>query len=235
MATPGTGAIPSDLKPITLSGGMRKDKRIRPVIKKTIPDTYKIGPIIDELNKKLIRMEQSKFYQYLNSIMEILIKSLTKTHFIEKDIYKEYREQKKIYIMKHLFETRDESIVLIEKCYEWVNTTFHPQGIRMLNTFIENINRDLQIKTREGESGLSMPKEMIKFERTRFNSGLEYLGLSTDDKISYRQIREEYELRKNLIGSSENSEMDILNEHFVYLRDFYNDYLNEILEKPRED
>jgi len=237
MASTTTTIGSNELKPITLSGGMRKDKKPRTIIKKSIPDTYKMTPIIEEVNSKLVRIDTGKFYEYANNMLEILIQNLGKTYFIEKDTYKEYRDQKKIWIMKHLLETRDGSIVVIEKCYEWINTTFHPQGIRLMNTFIEGINRDLQSKVRKAETSdeNKIVEELEKFDRNRFNRGLEYLGLSIKEKISYRQIREEYELRKNLIGLDESGEKerDVLNEHFIYLRDFYSKYLEEILETPR--
>jgi len=213
----------SELKPIKMTAGMRLNRsKYRSFTHE--PDTFKIKPIIDEINNKVNRTSISKLFSFINDMTGVVAENLSKIHFKNKDDYKEFRDDKKLFIMKKIFITKDDIIMLNTDCYKWINSYMQPEGIRILNGFITNINNNLTEKKKD------KPADIDKFDNLLYSSKLSSFGFDPSDKISYKQIREAYELRKTLI-SEKGDAMDELNDNFVYLRDNYDQYLSLLLTK----
>jgi hypothetical protein len=217
----------TDLKPITMTAGMRLNKRGKHRIP-TEPDTYKIVPIIEEINQKVNRTSISKLFTFVSDMSNVVGANMNKVHFKSKDEFKEFREDRKMFIMKKIFTTKDDVVMVNPDCYKWINSSLTPEGIRIMIGFIHNINNNLIDKKRDGAT----EEPLEKFDINNFKNKLKYFGLFSEDKpnekISYKQIREEFEIRRNLI-SEKGTAMDELNDNFVYLRDNYESYLKEIL------
>lgn len=213
----------TDLKPIKMIAGMRIN-RSKYRSSSHEPDTFKIKPIIDEINNKVNRTSISKLFSFINDMTGVVSENLSKIHFKNKDDYKLFRDDKKLFIMKKIFITKDDNILLNSDCYKWINSNMQPDGIRILNGFITNINNNLTEKKKD------KPSDIEKFDNLLYSTKLSSFGFNSTEKISYKQIREAYELRKTLI-SEKGDAMDELNDNFVYLRDNYDQYLSLLLTK----
>lgn len=178
-------------------------------------DTFKIIPLIREINAKILKTNPGDIKCFLDDTLSYIGYQLNKTHFKNKNNWKEFRDKRKEFLEEHICK---ESTIK-EDCFHWINSNFSKSGILLMNAMIKYINQNL-IETTINDS----------YNMKTYRQKLEYMGFSEEmKKISFSKIKEQYGIVFDKIEKEKQNEIDELNTNFLYLRDHYEKFLNEVL------
>lgn len=176
--------------------------------------TPKLILIIREINQKILKTSPEDIKCFLDETLSLVGYKLNKTHFKNKNDWKEFRERRKEFLEKHI--CNDSPIEIREDCFQWIDSKLSQPGVALINAMIKYINDNL-IETTYYDD----------FNITNYKKKLEWMGFTDEmGKISFNKIKEQYAI---LFDRMTEKELDELNGNFLYLRDNYEKYLKEIL------
>lgn len=200
-----------------------KKKRKKPLIKK---DTYKFKNRIDSINKKILALDMGNYLK-LREFLDGLIKGFL-NDIKRNDINKKYglkystlTNEGNAFIYKNFFyPVNEQKILLKSDCFQFVEKNFKNNGRNTFINFLESIDKILVKK----EYNIDLNNE--KYNPDEFKRALNYFKISNENKVHFKDIREQYDIRKKNDESEE--EKRKLNTYYLILRNQYDEYLKSL-------
>jgi len=202
-----------------------KQRRKKPNSKKKLNEVQKGLKIqIEDINKKLLKLDDenySKFQLFLDEILKEYHNDLKRIH-INKSNGLKYSEINKMgspFFYKNLLYPLNETKILIKTdCHEFIIKNFKAAGINLFIKFLDTISGI--IKKREYD----IHPESEIYNEEAFTKALNYFKISREEKVHFKDIREQYEIK---ISNNELSQedKDIANAYYILLRNQYREYL----------
>ena len=179
---------------------------------------------IEDINKKLLKLDDenySKFQLFLDEILKEYHNDLKRAH-VNKSNGLKYSEINKLgtsfFYQNILYPLNETKILIKTDSHEFIIKNFKPAGINLFIKFLDTVSGIIKKK----EYDIKAESEI--YDPEGFQKALNYFKISDEQKVHFKDIREQYELKisdENL--SSEDK--DIANAYYILLRNQYRDYL----------
>lgn len=206
-----------NLKPAKkISGGVRITQKQRTTETPTTPLHTLIQNKATNINGKIARMPEISFIKLREVIshgIRTFSERLVRDVWCDRDVYRQFREDKTAWLMKTLFRPSDELRIMVkDDLYTYLMRIYKQRGIQLIMSFLDSIDSCLV------ERKATEPETSVVFNTSRFREALDYFGIE-GERISFATIRKAYIEREGDANA---------NEHYMYLRDNYTAYLQSI-------
>jgi len=179
-----------------------------------------INNSINEINKKILKLNNDNYIKFRDFIDELIIDYLKdlKREDINKSSGLKYSEINKLgssFIYKNFFYPVDNIKILLKSdLYNFINNSFKESGKNLFLKFIQSIDNILIKK----EYDINLDNE--KYNKKEFDMGLNYFNLDTKKKIHFKDIRKKYIEFLDIKNDYENTTI-----YYTLLRNQYSEYI----------
>ena len=201
-----------------------KRKRNKPTINK---NNYRFKQKIDSINKKILALDihnYLKLREFLDGLITGFLKDIKRTDINKKNglKYSTLNLEGNAFIYKNFFyPVNEQKILLKSDCFKFAEENFKINGKNTFINFLDGIDNILVKK----EYNIDLNNE--KYNQNEFKRALSYFKISDKNKIHFKDIREQYELKIHLENLTDKEKQKI-NTYYLILRNQYDEYLKSL-------
>ena len=206
------------------TGSMRRRVKKRSKMNKIDNDERNLKKKIDKINQKILKlniMNYNKLRDFIDELIKDYMKDLKREDIDKKNglKYRDINEMGSAFIYKNFFYAVDEIKMLFRSdIYKFMANNFKISGKRLFLNFINSIDKILVNK----EYSVNLDDE--KYDPMIFTKALNFFKISDENKVHFKDIREQYEIQINRTDINQ-EEKDNINKYYLILRNQYKEYL----------
>ena len=177
---------------------------------------------INKLMSEIKDNEYIKLIQFINKILCEFCKKISRKNFKNRTDYKFYKLNNILYFNNVFFcqNQSNERINIKTDLFDYLINTFSLDSIFLFDKFFIEIENYLTNEKYKLITSDNLYQESI------FNESLQILNINNLERVSFKKIKEQYELQKEFAGG--NMELkNKINKAFIILRNQYSDYLTK--------
>ena len=160
-----------------------------------------------------------KFRDYSTKVINEATEEIKRDHFKNRDEYRKYKENKLKYLYTVLLCPKDNVKIIFKKDnFKFIDSTFHREGLVIIDKLIKLLENSIVDKKYESND----PDQ--KYNKEEFNECCKVLGIETTNKVTFTEIKNGYNVKKEYAGGN-SEEKEKINKAFITIRNQYEDYL----------